>query len=104
MDNKQEGFFEKLGLQVSQGNVTEGDTYPIYAMITKILCEEAGAVQVELNFNIKANLTINDREKIETLKERAFEPAIFISTVVNTDEIEVDCHTILFGKKDLPMV
>lgn len=104
-ENKAENFFDKFGLQVTSGDVSEGTTYPIYAMITKILSDEVGSVQVELNFNIRANLTISDPDKIETLRERAFEPGIFISTVVNNGtEIEVDCHTIVFGKKDLPMV
>ena len=98
---QKENFFEKFGLEVTAGEVEIGQTYPIYGMITKFLSEESGAVIVELNFSIKANMTVPDMTKIELLKERAFEPGIFVATVVAKDDsgISVDCTTVVFGKR-----
>lgn len=96
----QSDFFEKYGLELTTGDVEVGNTYPIYGMITKILSEDPGQVVVELNFSILANMAIPDKEKIEVLKQRAFEPGIFISTVVSKEErVTVDCSTVVFGKR-----
>ncbi len=100
MENTEKNFFEKFGLEVSHGEVEVGKTYPIYGMITKILTAEVGNVVVELNFNIEAKMTIPDAAKIELLKERAFEPGIFVSTVITKEPgVKVDCSTVVFGKK-----
>lgn len=100
MENK-ENFFEKFGLEVAAGEVEIGQTYPIYGMITKILDDNPGQVVVELNFSIKANMTIPDKTKVELLKERAFEPGIFVATVTSKIDgaIAVDCSTVVFGKR-----
>lgn len=98
--NKEANFFEKFGLEVTNGEVEIGRTYPIYGMITKLLNEDPGNVVVELNFSIKANMAIPDISKVELLKQRAFEPGIFVSTIVSKDNgIEVDCSTVVFGRK-----
>lgn len=95
-----QNFFEKFGLEVSNGDVEVGQTYPIYGMITKIIEQSQGKVIVELNFSIEATMTIPEDTKIETLKERAFEPGIFVSTVTSKEEgVKVDCSTVVFGKK-----
>ena len=101
MENNKENFFEKFGLEVTSGEVEIGQTYPIYGMITKVLSEDPGHVCVELNFSIKANMTIPDTGKVELLKERAFEPGIFVSTVTSKNDggISVDCSTVVFGKR-----
>lgn len=99
-NSKEPNFFEKFGLEVATGEVEVGQTYPIYGMITKLLNEEPGNVTVELNFSIKANMTIPDEKKVNLLKERAFEPGIFVSTVKSKEDgIEVDCSTVVFGRK-----
>ncbi|MDZ4786516.1 MAG: hypothetical protein SGJ02_10630 [bacterium] len=93
-------FFEKFGLEVGHGEVKVGETYPIYGMITKFLDETPGQVLVELNYTIKARMTIPTQEKVELLRERSFEPGIFISTVKSKDDgIVVDCSTVVFGKR-----
>lgn len=98
--NSEQNFFEKFGLEVSNGEVEIGQTYPIYGMITKILNDAPGAVVVELNFSITANMAIPDADKIEILKQRAFEPGIFVSTVTQKDGgVVVDCSTVVFGRK-----
>lgn len=93
-------FFEKFGLEVGQGEVKVGETYPIYGMITKFIDETPGQVVVELNYSIRARMTIPTKDKVELLRERAFEPGIFISTIKSKDEgIVVDCSTVVFGKR-----
>lgn len=97
---RKENFFEKFGLEVTSGEVEIGQTYPIYGMITKIINETPGDVQVEINFSIIANMAIPDQAKIELLKERAFEPGIFVSTIKSKEEgIRVDCSTVVFGRR-----
>lgn len=98
----EENFFDKFGLEVAEGNVEVGQTYPIYGMITEFLNDEPGSVVVQLNFSIEAKLSINDADKIQLLKERSFEPGIFISTILSNDEgknINVECQTVVFGRK-----
>ena len=100
MNEKEENFFDKFGLEVASGEVEIGQTYPLYAMITKILDETPGNVVVELNFSIRANMAIPDSDKIDILKQRAFEPGIFVSTVTSKNEgIVVDCSTVVFGRR-----
>lgn len=99
-ENKDQNFFEKFGLEVSSGEVEIGQTYPIYGMITKVIDDTPGGVVVELNFSIRANMTIPDQEKIELLKSRAFEPGIFVSTVTSKETgVIVDCSTVVFGRR-----
>lgn len=100
METAEKDFFEKFGLEVTTGDVEIGKTYPIYGMITKIISDAPGSVIVEINFTIRANMSIPDSTKIELLKERAFEPGIFVSTIKSKDcGIEVDCSTVVFGKR-----
>lgn len=93
-------FFEKYGLEVMQGSIEVGKTYPIFGMITKIDKEGPGDVVVEINFNIKATMNISDEKRLGLLRERAFESGIFVSTVTKMEpSIEVDCQKVIFGKK-----
>jgi hypothetical protein len=99
-NSNEKDFFDKFGLEVTTGEVEVGRTYPIYGMITKFLGQEEGSVTVELNFSIRANMAIPDKNKIELLKERAFEPGIFVSTITSKDpSISVDCSTVVFGRR-----
>ena len=93
-------FFEKFGLEVGQGEVKIGETYPIYGMITKFFSDAPGKVEVEINYSIRARMAIPTKEKVELLRERVFEPGIFISTVRSKESgIMVDCSTVVFGKR-----
>lgn len=99
-ETTEKNFFEKFDLQVTAGEVNVGETYPIYGMITKILSEEPGAVIVEINFGIRANMSVPDQDRVNLLKSRAFEPGIFVSTVLSKEDgITVDCSTVVFGRK-----
>lgn len=99
-EDSTQNFFEKFGLEVSNGEVQVGQTYPIYGMITKMIDDTPGNVVVEINFSIQAKMSIPDESKVNLLKERAFEPGIFVSTVVGKEpSITVDCSTVVFGKR-----
>ncbi|MBN8550194.1 MAG: hypothetical protein J0M12_12825 [Deltaproteobacteria bacterium] len=99
-ENKDVNFFEKFGLEVTSGDVEIGQTYPIYGMITKLIDDTPGNVIVEINFSIRANMAIPDQDKVELLKQRAFEPGIFVSTVKTKDPgLHVDCSTVVFGRR-----
>lgn len=96
----EDNFFDKFGLEVQRGEVEVGQSYPIYGMITKIIEDTPGKVVVEINYSIKANLSIAKEEQVNIIKARAFEPGIFVSTVVTkTPTLEVDCSTVVFGRK-----
>lgn len=100
MQTKDPDFFEKFGLELTMGSVEEGQTYWIYGWITKFFDETPGHVEVEINFSIRAKMTVPDIDKVELLKERAFEPGIFVCTVLSKDDqVSVDCHTVVFGKR-----
>lgn len=93
-------FFDEFGLEVVDGDVEVGQTYPLFGMITKVLEQSPGKIRLELNFNIIANVTIEDEKRAELLRERAFESGIFVSKVTaNAPVIEVDCQTIIFGRR-----
>lgn len=96
-----ENFLSKYGLSVEPGSVKIGETYPIYGMITNIINDQPGEVLVEINFTIKAYLNLTSKEKVELIKRRSFDPAIFVSTIIDMESgnTVIDCHTVVFGKK-----
>jgi hypothetical protein len=45
-------------------------------------------------------MAIPESEKVNLIKQRAFEPGIFVSTIVEKEEtIRVKCSTVVFGKR-----
>jgi hypothetical protein len=101
MRTRNENFFEKFGLEVQEGEVEVGKSYPIYGVITKFIDDTPGQVVVELNFKITAKLNVHEQDKVNTLKQRALEPGIFVVHVVskNDHELVVECSTVIFGKR-----
>lgn len=97
---KEKDLFQEFGLEVQPGDVSVGGTYPLFGMITQVLEDRPGLIVCELNFGIRANLFISNDELRATVKERIFESGIFVSTIVNKEpSIEVNCRTVVFGKK-----
>jgi hypothetical protein len=104
----EEDAFKKLGLEITTEpaeNLKVGQSYPIYGMVTKFLSEELGNVIVEVNYSILLTLFIDDIDKVNTIKERAFEPGIFMVTVKEIDTADPEycikgtCSTVVFGRK-----
>lgn len=83
-----------------------GETWPLYGAITKFISEIPNAIIVEINGNIRAQLNINTKTDVELLKEYAFEPAIFISTVTAKEKefTSVSCSTVIIGQRVAPLV
>ena len=97
----EQDIFEKFGLEVTLGQVEVGKTFPLYGLITEFLSEEEGDARVRFNNSnviLKMNVPL---EKISILKERSFEPGIFVTTIVeaNDELILGDCTTVIFGKR-----
>lgn len=85
--------------KVVQGTPVVGKTYPLYGMITRILEEYADGLVIEINHNIQARLYIPEENNRERIRARAFEPAIFVSTVIGEHpHLMVECTTVVFGK------
>lgn len=83
-----------------------GDTCRLYGVITNVVEKSEGMIEVEIDSSICAYFTTTNRRDIEFVKERAFEPAIFICRVLSKDAAKaiVDCRTMLSGKRIAPLV
>lgn len=93
-------LFEELGLQVAPSDVEVGKTYPIFGVITKIINDTPGEVEVELNYSINARMHVSEGSRVELLKERAFESGIFVCTILSKEpNVAVDCQVVIFGRK-----
>ncbi len=76
-----------------------GQTYPIFGMITAILSHNDAEVLLEINQNIHAHVQLSEPDKLDLLRQRAFETGIFVSKILSTEPIiKVDCRTIIFGR------
>ena len=92
-------LFDELGLEVKLGEVEIGQTYPIFGIITKFINDTLGCVVIEINQNIEAKLDLDDQEKLNLLKNRAFDTGIFVCKIKETGAIiKAECSTIIFGK------
>ena len=85
-----------------------GKTYPIYGMITKIISDTVNNVVVEVNSSIKLTMVVKEEEKIKIIRDRSFEPGIFVTTVEKKSllveesiyAIEGLCTTVIFGRRN----
>ena len=103
MDNLQrktnDDLFSELGLAVSEGKVEVGKVYPIFGMITEIVELEGDDVTVEINHQIRARLKIRSEERLEVLKQKAFESGIFVAKILELEpQIQVECQAVIFGR------
>ncbi len=93
------GNIDDLGLKITKGEVEVGGTYPLFGMITAIEELEDGSIVAEINHNIKANMIISDKSRVDILRARAFETGIFVSTVISKEpSLVVDCQAVIYGK------
>lgn len=85
---------------VEFGDVEVGESYPLYGMITKFLDDRPGSVVAEINHNILVKFDLSDPKNIERLKERAFDPGIFVCQIISKNpQISGFCSTVVFGKR-----
>jgi hypothetical protein len=92
-------FFNKFGLTVEASEVEIGKIYPLYGMITQILNPSMENFTIEINSGLVLKCSINDEDSVEKIKERAFEPAIFVTQITSVNPVAGDCTTIIFGKR-----
>jgi hypothetical protein len=98
--------FHELGMEIVEGQPKVGDTVPMYGMITNILAETENNLVVEVNYNIKLTINNSTKENIQIVKERIFEPGIFIVTITNFFQDKIQSHayeaiskTVIFGRR-----
>jgi hypothetical protein len=84
-------------------NLEEGKIYPFYGVITKILEEEDEIItKFQLNFESIVSVDLRgQKDYSDTIKQRIFEPGIFMSTFhgVEGGVPNLSCSTIIFGKR-----
>ena len=102
-NNKQpNSLFDSLGLEVKYGDVEVGHTYPIYGMITEIISDIPGNAVAIINYNIEVKMNVEDANKLNLLKNKSFEPGIFVCTINQVKpSIKGDCTTVVFGKSSI---
>jgi hypothetical protein len=100
-ENQEKNLFDELGLSVQFSEVSLGQVYPIYGMITKFISESPGNIVVMINDHIEATMNVVEEEKIDILKNRSFDPGIFVCTITQTTpSICAECSTVVFGKNN----
>lgn len=102
----QKKTFADLGIEIALIPPKVGETVPLYGMITNILAETENTLVVEINYNIKLTINNTTKDHIKTIKERIFEPGIFVSTITNvfddlgeskTHHYEATSNLVIFG-------
>lgn len=98
-ENQDKNLFDELGLAVAFAEVNLGQPYPVYGIITKFISDSPGNIVVLINDHIEATMNVVDDDKIATLKNRCFDPGIFVCTFTQKDpSLRADCSTVIFGK------
>lgn len=93
-------LFSQLGLEVVQGSVEIGRTYPVFGAITRFIDDTPGRVVAELNYSMHMLMNVPDMQKLDILKEHAFDSGIFVAKVIAKEPvIQLECQTVIFGKK-----
>lgn len=91
---------QKFPFEFKMATPEIGKTYPIYGMITEIISEQP--LIIIINDSIEGTCVVEDPEKINLVKSRAFEPGIFVTKIENQLEDGMyigTVETIVFGKK-----
>jgi len=99
----------ELPLKIIMETCEVGKTYPLYGMITAIESEYPDVIVI-VNRDLRLTLLIpaDDPTKLNIIKDRVFEPGIFITTITKMEKdinqeyrIEGDVQTVVFGKKQM---
>jgi len=100
-ENQDKNLFDELGLTVQFADVSLGEVYPIYGSITKFVNDTPGQVVVLINDQIEASMNLFEIDKIELLKNRCFDPGIFVCLITQKDpSLRADCSTVIFGRNN----
>jgi len=91
--------------QIILGKAEVGKTYPLFGYVSEIISEGSDTEDVVVrinNDNIILRMKKVGGERLDVMKDRAFESGIFIATVVEITEdngIIADCQTVIYGRK-----
>jgi hypothetical protein len=100
-ENQDKNLFEELGLSVQFADVNLGDSYPVYGTITKFINESPGNIVVLINDQIETTMNLVEEDKIQVLKNRCFDPGIFVCTITQKDPVlKAECSTVIFGRNN----
>lgn len=108
-DPTNKNFFNTMSIKPTNLSDLEiGKQYPIYGMITEILGEDLvnGSVTVKIVPEMTLQLRITDAANLKIIKERAFEPGIFITEFSELEDSSGSpnligyCKTVVFGRKN----
>lgn len=100
-ENQDKNLFDELGLSVAFADVSLGQMYPVYGSITKFISDTPGNIVVMINDHIEATMNVVEDDKIAVLKNRCFDPGIFVCTFTQKDpELRAACSTVIFGKNN----
>lgn len=96
-----EELVDNLGLVATMKEVEIGGVYPVYGVITRVIESLDGTVEVEINHDIKVEMSVQDSSKLDLIKSRAFEAGIFVSEVVSVEpQLRIKCSAVIFGKSN----
>ena len=85
-------------VEVTDAEVQIGKSYPIYGAITKIFHVSPKGVLVEINHKLHLKMNLTDKDSVERIKARAFEPGIFVTTITGVGpQFEGVCTQVIFG-------
>lgn len=86
--------------KIEHREVEIGKTYPLYGYITKIIDDTFENFTVEINNGISLKCTFTAGDCRAQIKERAFEPGIFVARITGLNPVKGECGSMVFG----PMV
>lgn len=95
----QDDLLQKYNLRIEPSEIQIGKTYPLYGMVTKIIDESLENFTIELNYQITLKCFVKNAQSVDTIKERAFEPGIFVTEITSVEPVAGNCGTIVFGRK-----
>jgi hypothetical protein len=87
---------------VKLSDIKVGCTYPFYGAVTEIARIGSNEVRLCVGKQIRLTAFIPDANNYETVKQRAFDPGIFIATVTTLGPdgtVFADCQTMVFGRR-----
>lgn len=96
-------------LDVVYSDVVVGEVYPLYGVVTDFIDDGGDNIKLVINWNQLITINKPTEDKKNLIKERAFEPGIFITKITYKNEdyfhekskyyIEGVCSTVVFGKR-----
>jgi len=92
-------FIRENDAGISGQKIQVGMVYPILGTITAIVEENESGLIVLLDGSILISMTLHNEKQRETIRSRAFEPAVFVAKVTGVDpQLAANCEMVIFGR------